>query len=167
MRTHEPNRSAAGPASDQDPQVAPVNSPDRDRPPEPEYPPPRPGRDDRYEDPRNFPGQRWINIGLRSAHLLGVAGIGGGFLLGVEESLWEAYWWLTLISGVLLSLLYLWTSPRWAFQLKGMAVIAKVGLLAVGMVLTDWRATMFVLVVIISAFIAHAPGRVRGYQFGI
>ena len=115
---------------------------------------------------RQLPGQRWINIALRSAHLVGVTGIGGGFLLDVDDSLWMGYWWLAVSTGVLLSLLYLWTNPLWAIQLKGMAIIGKLVLLGIGVAVPDWRATMFVLVVLVSAFIAHAPGRVRGYRIG-
>jgi hypothetical protein len=121
-------------------------------------------RDDQYASQRDFPAQRWLNIGLRSTHLVGVAGIGGGFLLGVEASLWEAYWWLTLISGASLSLLYLWTTPLWLFQLKGITVIVKVVLLSIGMALPESRAPVFMLVIVISAVMAHAPGRVRGYR---
>jgi len=116
---------------------------------------------------RQLPGQRWINIALRSAHLVGVTGIGGGFLLDVDDSFWMGYWWLAISTGVLLSLLYLWTSPLWAIQLKGMAIIGKLVLLGIGVAVPDWRATMFVLVVLVSAFIAHAPGRVRGYRIGM
>jgi len=54
---------------------------------------------------RQFYGQRWLNILLRSVHLLGVAGVGGGFLLGVEDSRWMVFWILTLTTGVALSLL--------------------------------------------------------------
>ena len=116
---------------------------------------------------RQLPGQRWINIALRSAHLVGVTGIGGGFLLDVDDSFWMGYWWLAISTGVLLSLLYLWINPLWAIQLKGMAIIGKLVLLGIGVAVPDWRATMFVLVVLVSAFIAHAPGSVRGYRIGM
>ncbi|MCW8957907.1 MAG: hypothetical protein OQL21_02570, partial [Gammaproteobacteria bacterium] len=59
--------------------------------------------------PRNFAGQRWLNIVLRALHLVGVAGIGGSFLFALDEVLWRPYWYLTLGSGIALSLLYLWS----------------------------------------------------------
>ncbi len=167
MRKQDQNRADCSPFSDQDQQTdAPSISSDVNHPLGSKAPHSCLPHNDREESQRNFPGQRWVNIGLRGVHLLGVSGIGGGFLLGAERPLWEVYWWLTLISGIMLSLLYLWATPRWVLQLKGMAIIAKVVLLAMGMFMTEWRAAVFTLVLLISAFIAHAPGRVRGYEIG-
>ncbi|MCB1819556.1 MAG: hypothetical protein KDI77_16675, partial [Gammaproteobacteria bacterium] len=52
------------------------------------------------EPTRYFPGQRWVNIALRSLHLVGVAGIGSGFLFDQAPAAWDTYWHLTLISGI-------------------------------------------------------------------
>lgn len=114
---------------------------------------------------RYFPGQRWFNILLRAAHLIGVAGIGGGFLFGMEQALWRPWWWLTVVTGVLLTLLYLYSDGRWLLQLKGQAILLKLGLLALAFALPPWRAELFVLVILLSALIAHAPGAVRGYRW--
>lgn len=114
--------------------------------------------------PRLFPGQRWLNILLRAAHLVGVTGIGGGFLFGLEEALWYPWWWLTLSSGILLSLLYLYSDGRWLLQLKGQVILLKLALLGLAFWLPTWRAELFILVVALSALIAHAPGAVRGHS---
>jgi len=116
-------------------------------------------------NPRLFPGQRWINISLRSIHIIGVAGIGGGFLFGLDEAQWLPFWHLTLATGVILSLLYIWSDAIWLFQLKGLAIVLKVLLLGAAMGLPAWRAELFMLIILISGLIAHAPGWVRGYQF--
>jgi hypothetical protein len=116
--------------------------------------------------PRTFPGERWVNIALRSLHLVGVAGIGGGFLFDLEPARWLAFWHLTLASGVLLSLLYLWGTAHWLLQLKGVAVVLKVGLLALAWHSPTWRAELFTLVILISGLTAHAPGRIRGFSLG-
>lgn len=113
---------------------------------------------------RFFPGQRWINIFLRAMHLVGVAGISGGFLFGLDETLWQPWWWLTLISGVLLAALYLYNDGRWLLQLKGQVILLKIALLALALWLPSWQAELFILVIILSALIAHAPGPVRGYR---
>lgn len=115
-------------------------------------------------NPRYFRGERWLNIGLRSAHLIGVAGISGGFLFALEEMHWMPFWYLTLATGVILSLLYIWSSAAWLFQLKGLAIVVKVLLLGVAMTLPAWRAELFMLIILISGLIAHAPGWVRGYR---
>ncbi|MEJ2455398.1 MAG: hypothetical protein P8103_14750 [Candidatus Thiodiazotropha sp.] len=118
-----------------------------------------------FDEARHFAGQRWVNIGLRSGHLVGVAGVGGGVLFGLDDSLWQFYWWLTLATGVALSALYFWSSTLWPFQLKGMAILFKVGLLGIGMVWPSWQAELFIVVILVSALVAHAPGKLRGYQF--
>ena len=115
-------------------------------------------------EPRLFPGQRWVNILLRTLHLVGFAGVGGGFLFGLDEALWLPWWSLTLASGVGLTLLYLYTDLRWLLQLKGLAVIVKLLLLGTATLHPAWRAELFVAVVVISGVVAHAPGRVRGWR---
>jgi hypothetical protein len=114
--------------------------------------------------PRTFPGERWVNITLRCLHLVGVAGIGGGFLFDLEPARWLAFWHLTLASGGLLTLLYLWGSALWLVQLKGLAIVLKVLLLAVAVAVPAWRGEVFILVIILSGLIAHAPGEVRGVR---
>jgi hypothetical protein len=115
--------------------------------------------------PRLFPGQRWLNILLRAVHLIGVAGVSGGFLFGLDEALWQPWWWLTLATGVLLTLLYLYSDGRWLLQLKGQVILLKLSLLALAVWLPPWRAELFILVILLSGLIAHAPGAVRGYRW--
>ena len=116
--------------------------------------------------PRFFPGQRWVNIALRGLHLVGVAGIGGGFLFDLAEARWLPYWHLTLASGVMLAALYVWTDPAWLIQLKGQAILAKLALLALAELYPPWRAGLFLSVIVLSAFFAHAPDRVRSHIWG-
>ncbi len=112
--------------------------------------------------PRRFAGQRWLNILLRSLHLVGIAGIAGGFLFALDESLWTGYWRLALATGVALSLLYLWSTALWLFQLKGIAILLKLALLAIGFRFPDWRPPIFFTIVMLSSIMAHAPGAIRG-----
>jgi len=113
-----------------------------------------------------FPYLRWLNISLRGLHLVGIAGLAGGFLFNLPESAWLGYWHLALATGVLLSALYLWTDAKWLLKLKGQAILAKLALLALAYYLPDGRAVVFVLIVLLSAFFAHAPDRVRSYAWG-
>lgn len=116
-------------------------------------------------EPRHFPGQRWVNIAMRSVHLVGVAGIGGGFLFDLNRAAWEIYWLLTLASGVALSLLYLWSTCAWIIELKGLAIVVKTALLGLALAVPEARGELFVLIIAISGMIAHAPARVRGYRW--
>ena len=116
-------------------------------------------------EPRTFSGQRWVNIGMRCAHLVGIAGIGGGFLYGLDAGSWSLYWQLTVFSGVALSLIYVWSSGTWLLETKGLAIVLKLVLLAFGLTIPDLRSTAFILVIIISGLIAHAPARVRSRRW--
>ncbi len=117
------------------------------------------------QEPRTFSGKRWVDIGLRCAHLVGVAGVGGGFLLTLGQDQWLTFWHLTLVSGVLLSLLYLWSSAAWLLQVKGLAIIFKLVLLALALGEPTWRGTLLIAIIVLSGLIAHAPGRIRGLRW--
>jgi len=96
---------------------------------------------------------------------VGVAGIGGGFLFSLDPAVWETYWLLTLSTGIVLSLLYVWSTLAWMLELKGIAVVFKTTLLALAFAIPEARAEIFVLVIVLSSVIAHAPARIRGYRW--
>ncbi|MGV6818153.1 MAG: hypothetical protein ACWA44_12890 [Thiotrichales bacterium] len=115
------------------------------------------------EQPRVFRGARWGNIVLRTLHLVGVAGMAGGYIFGLDESRWLAFGYLTLVTGVTLVALYLASTCTWLMQLKGLAIAIKLVLLALALWFPFLRPPLFIGVIIISGVIAHAPGSVRGY----
>lgn len=113
-------------------------------------------------EPRNFVGKRWLDIVLRSLHLLGIAGIAGGFLFDLPKDVWLSYWHLTIVSGGLMAIVQVWASGIWLFQVKGLAIIVKIVLLIVALKMPEWRVELFSAIVLISGISAHAPGQVRG-----
>ncbi|MBP7713032.1 MAG: hypothetical protein KA217_11335 [Gammaproteobacteria bacterium] len=56
-------------------------------------------------EPRHIPGERWANIALRAAPLVGVAGMTGGFLLVHDPAQWLPYWHLTAATGLAMAVL--------------------------------------------------------------
>ncbi len=110
---------------------------------------------------RGFTGKRWLEIGLRTAHLLGMAGVGGGFLYGAPVTAWKPYFWLLLGSGVAMLLLQVWSNAIWLVQLRGLVILLKVGLLATVALWPVLALPVLLAVVAISGVFAHAPGRVR------
>ncbi len=116
--------------------------------------------------PRFLRGQRWMNIVLRSMHLVGIAGLAGGFLFELPEAQWAAYGYLTIATGALLTALYVWTDVGWLVKLKGQVIVLKLVLLALALIRPAWRPEVFVLVILLSAFFAHAPDRVRSHVWG-
>lgn len=114
---------------------------------------------------RGFAGRRWVAITLRSFHLLGVAGLGGLFLYAAPREAWLPYLWLTVGSGGALALLEVWSHGVWLIQLRGVAVLVKLGLLALAPWLAPTAAPWLLAAVIgISGVFSHAPAAVRYYS---
>ena len=113
---------------------------------------------------RILPGHRWLNIGLRTLHLLGIAGLGAGFLYAGVDEAWRDYYGLTLLSGLGLSLLFLWSNGIWLIQLRGQLIFLKIGLLAVIPLWPEATLPLFVSVILISGVISHAPGDLRYFS---
>ena len=113
---------------------------------------------------REFRGDRWVSISLRTLHLIGLIGAGGGFLFDAPRESWWPYWLLCSGSGVALICLYLWYSAIWLLQLRGVVVLVKLGLVLCLPVLEGYQTQVLVFIVIISGIISHAPGDIRYYS---
>lgn len=108
--------------------------------------------------------KRWTKITLRSLHLLAVAGVGGGVLLGIDKALWLGYWYLALVSGALLMSMDVILNRLWLVQVRGLAILLKLLLLLFLGADPAWNRVLLVLVIVISSVISHAPGAVRYYS---
>lgn len=108
--------------------------------------------------------KRWSKISLRTIHLLAVAGVGGGILFGLEKELWLNYWWLALVSGAFMMLMDLVANPLWLAQVRGFVVILKLILLALLGGHPDWDRFLLIIIIVISAVVSHAPGKLRYYS---
>jgi len=113
---------------------------------------------------RLFRGQRWVNILLRTLHLLGMAGIGGGYFYASAGDVWQGFLYLTLVSGLAMMLLSIWSNGIWLLQLRGHAILLKLVVLLLMLLWPVYQAAGLVLVIVISGLIAHAPGNVRYYS---
>ncbi|HEX9181606.1 MAG TPA: hypothetical protein VF859_14505 [Burkholderiales bacterium] len=113
---------------------------------------------------RHVPGRRWWMTGLRTVHLVGIAGIGGAYLLGSAPPGWHTFLWLTLASGAGMVALEIWHNGIWLVQLRGIAVIAKLLLLGVLPLFPGSGAALFILVLVISGVVSHAPASLRHYS---
>ena len=108
--------------------------------------------------------KRWSKISLRTLHLLGVAGVGGGVLLALDQSLWINYWWLALVSGVLMVVIDAIANPLWLIQIRGLVIYIKIILLALLGREPTCDIFLVATIIIISAVISHAPSGVRYYS---
>ncbi|MDI3323706.1 hypothetical protein QKW35_04875 [Pontibacterium granulatum] len=116
-------------------------------------------------DKRDFPGRRWLSITLRTFHLMGIAGLAGAYLFHLPESQWMPYLWLAVLSGFLMAAMAVYVDGIWLLQLRGQAIFLKLLLLSTVFWLFDEPQTMiYLLVILISGVVSHAPGKVRYYS---
>ena len=113
---------------------------------------------------RTFPGKRWTRILFRTAHLVGTAGVGGGFLYQSPKESWFPYLILTVISGFGILFLEVWTNGIWILQLRGMAVLLKLVLLSGLHFFQEGAAWLLVAAIVLSGLISHAPSDVRYFS---
>ncbi len=114
--------------------------------------------------PRDFPGRRGLKIVLRSLHVLPVAVLAGGSILGVETELLRVWLFGALASGLLIFLLDLHESGAFLLQVRGIVVLAKIGLLAALPWLGTGRPWLLGTLVLVSVLSSHAPSRVRYFM---
>ena len=108
--------------------------------------------------------KRWSKISLRTLHLLAVTGVGGGILFALDKDLWINYWWLALVSGVLMMLMDIVANPVWMVQVRGLVILFKLILLALFGSIPGWDSFLLAVIIVISAVISHAPGKLRYYS---
>lgn len=113
---------------------------------------------------RSFPGMRWLNIFLRTLHLIGVAGLGGAYLYEAPRLLWEPYLWLSMLSGFALVAVSVYSNGIWLIQLRGLLILFKLLLLGLLLFLPAMKLELGIAVIIISSVISHAPGNLRYYS---
>ncbi|WP_019622675.1 hypothetical protein [Amphritea japonica] len=114
---------------------------------------------------RHLPGKRWISIALRSLHLVGIAGLAGAYLFNQPQSVWFPYLIVGVGSGVLMVAKELYVDTIWLYQLRGQLVLFKLLLLAAGIYwFAQPQAWIYILVILISGIISHAPGKIRYYS---
>jgi len=113
---------------------------------------------------RSFTGMRWVNITLRTLHLIGVAGLGGAYLYAAPQALWQPYLWLTLFSGIGLVAISLYATALWLLQLRGLVILLKLALLGLMLWWPGFDLPLGMLVIVLSSVIAHAPGDIRYYS---
>jgi hypothetical protein len=108
--------------------------------------------------------RRWSKISLRTLHIIAVAGIGGGILFGLDQAQWLHYWWLSVLSGVLLVLIDALANPVWLIQVRGLSVYIKLVLLVLLWKFPAWDISLLLAIIVLSAVISHAPSKLRYYS---
>jgi hypothetical protein len=121
-------------------------------------------------DYRSFTGKRWTNITLRTAHLIGIVGLVGGFLYQSPKAVADGYirfmpyLVLSVVSGFAIICVDIWTHGIWLIQLRGLAIFIKLILLLCIPFFKGYEAHVLMIVIVISGIIAHAPGDIRYFS---
>ena len=116
------------------------------------------------EPERSLPAERWVRIGLRTAHLMSMAAYLGGSLFAVAPDRLATPFVLTLATGTLFALLEIHGTLNWLFEVRGLATVLKVALLALVPVLPAARAPLLLLVLAIGSVSSHMPARLRHHS---
>ncbi len=112
-------------------------------------------------EPRGFPFRRSVRIALRTTHILTTGVLFGGYVFDVASSALEFWLWSSVVSGLLLFATDLFATLATLFELHGVAVIAKLALLACVPVFWDYRVSLLVLIFVIGGISSHMPSRFR------
>ena len=107
---------------------------------------------------RDFPGRRWLSIGLRSLHLVGVVMLGVALLADGEQATAGS---LVLATGLVIHGMDLWCNPKHFGDLASVFIMLK--LLLVGSMLAFPAAAvpLFWGLVVGSSLVSHAPAQFR------
>ncbi|EXI76824.1 MAG TPA: hypothetical protein PK440_13025 [Candidatus Accumulibacter phosphatis] len=110
---------------------------------------------------RDFRGRRWLIVALRAAHLVAVVGTGASLLMGQTFPAGATYRWTLVVSGVAMIAIDLWAAPGYLLEVAGSAMLAKLLLIAWLVLHPAHQLTLFWLLIVFSAVVAHAPAGLR------
>ncbi|MDP3540128.1 MAG: hypothetical protein Q8S26_15650 [Azonexus sp.] len=112
----------------------------------------------RRENVRDFPGKRWLNLALRSLHLIGIVLLGAGLFGATEVSIGAK---ITLFSGLTMFAIDTWANPAQLREVAGFGVLVKLGLVGLMLLQPAWAPVIFWFILILSTLLSHAPGTFR------
>jgi len=117
------------------------------------------------EQMRFLAGVRAWSIAFRTLHLAAFGMLLGGLAFGADAEKLSPYLWLTILSGIgLIALEVYGLGLYWVFLGKGIAVLAKLGILLAVCFFWEARVPLLLLVVGIAAVGSHMPSRFRHYS---
>lgn len=116
------------------------------------------------EPPRDLPYARAISIGFRTLHIAAIGVLLGGHVFNMPADRLYVWLVLSLISGVGLMGVELYSSCKWVYQGKGVLVFLKLILVAAVAVWWEQRVWLLFVVLVIGSVGSHMPGRFRYYS---
>lgn len=111
---------------------------------------------------RDFPGKRWLNVGLRAVHVVGLILLGAGLLSQASEMGLAIT--LTVSSGLAMFLIDTWANPAQLREVAGFGVLIKLALIGLMAAQPAIALTIFWFLVLLSTLLSHAPASFRHKQ---
>lgn len=115
---------------------------------------------------REFPKQRLVLNTLRALHILCFSILVGGLFFDQPREFLLPWAIAVIASGLSMFAIDLYNSFIALFEIRGMAILVKIGLLLLVPLTDDWaRLAVIFTVLIFSSFISHSSRKVRHYNF--
>ncbi len=111
--------------------------------------------------PRGFPLRRTLRTALRAAHILTGGVLLGGVLFDQSPQALTPWVHGMLLSGFLLFATDLYASLAVLCEVRGVSVLAKLGLTALVPVFWSARLELLTAALLLGAISSHMPGRYR------
>jgi len=124
----------------------------------------RPRDEDAGSSPRPLPGVRPLRTTLRTAHLIAFGTLYGGHIYGLPAERLHAALFATVGSGAALMALEMYRTPLWLIQIRGLATVVKIILVASVALLWDVRVWLLTAAIVVGSVSSHMPGRYRYYS---
>ncbi len=107
---------------------------------------------------RDFRGRRWLSIGLRCVHLVGVVMLGAALLTSGEQKVAGG---LVLATGLAMYGLDVWCNPKHLGELAGVFILVKLLLVGALLALPGAAIALFWGLILGSSVVSHAPAHFR------
>jgi predicted alpha/beta hydrolase len=111
-----------------------------------------------------LPGVRALRTTLRTAHLIAFGTLYGGHIYGLPAERLHTALFATVGSGAALMALEMYRTPLWLLQIRGLATVVKIVLVASVALLWDVRVWLLTAAIVVGSVSSHMPGRYRYYS---
>lgn len=113
------------------------------------------------EQPREFPYRMAVRLSLRALHIMTTGVLLGGHIFHQPVSVLEPWLWVAVLSGLAILLTDIYSSFAVLFEIRGVVVLIKIGLLTLITVFWEQRIILLILILFIGAISSHMPKRYR------
>lgn len=110
------------------------------------------------ENLRDFPGRRWVNLGLRTVHVAGVVHLGIALATRGAPGPGAA---VVLLSGLAMFIGDSYVDPHHWRDVAGAGTLLKLLLVGLMALLPAQGIALFWIVLVGSILLSHAPARLR------